>query len=317
MKAVYFDSYGTTDVLKIGELKKPVPAANEVLIKLSHTSVNPVDYKIREGHLQGFLPHQLPIIPGWDASGVVEETGANAKKFKSGDRVYAYARTDVVAGGTYAEYIVLPEASVAYAPESIDAASAASVPLVALTAWQALFDFAGLKAGETVLITGGSGGVGSFAIQLAKIHGANVITTTSSRNTDYVKNLGADVVIDYTKGQVVEKILKAAPLGVDVVYDCVGDEAQAEAWNIIRKGGRFVSIVGEPDQAIAKQKEVKSGFWFVHPDAARLDLLTELIDGGKIKLPAISLRNIKEAAQVQNEVETRRVRGKIVLALEF
>lgn len=317
MKAVYLEAFGGSDVLKIGDLKKPVPAAHEVLIKLSHTSVNPVDYKIRQGHLQGLMPHQLPVIMGWDASGVIEEAGSAAKKFKKGEKVFAYARTDIVSAGTYAEYIVLPESNVARAPKSIGAAEAASVPLVALTAWQALFDFAHLKSGETVFIPGGSGGVGSFAIQLAKLHGAKVVTTTSGRNTEYVKSLGADVVIDYTKGQVAEAVLQALPSGVDVVFDCVGDDTQAEAWKVIKNGGRFVSIVGEPDQNIAKEKDVKSGFWFVQPDAPRLDMLTELIDSGKVRLPAISIRSVKEAAKVQDEVETRRVRGKIVLNLDF
>ncbi len=314
MKAVYFDSFGANDVLKFGDVERPIPKQDEVLIKLTHTSVNPVDYKIRAGHLQGMMPHVFPIIPGWDASGtVVENSGA----FKKGDRVFAYARTGTVKYGTYAEYTTLPVSSVAKAPASISAAEAAAVPLVALTAWQALFDFADLKSGETVFIPGGSGGVGSFAIQFAKIKGARVITTTSGRNMDYVKSLGADIVIDYTTQDVVQALRASVPEGIDVVLDCVGGDTQDQAWRVIKNEGRFVSIVDSPSAALAIEKNVKAGFWFVNPDAPRLNLISELIDAKKLQLPAISVRSINDAAAALAEVESRRVRGKIVLTLDF
>ena len=317
MKAVYLESFGSNEVLKIGEIAKPVAAANEVLIRLSHTSVNPVDYKIRDGHLQGLLPHKLPVVLGWDAAGVIEAVGPGVSSFKPGDRVFAYARKEVVQNGTYAEYITLPVTSVAIAPKSVDGAAAAAIPLVALTAWQSLFDFADLKAGESVFIPGGSGGVGSFAIQLAKIKGARVITSASTRNKEYLKGLGADAVVDYTKDDVAAKVLEFAPNGVDVVFDCVGAETQTEAWRVVKKSGRFVSIVDSPDETFAKTLNVKSGFWFVQPDAPRLALLSELVDSGKLKLPAISVRSIKDAAKALAEVETRRVQGKIVLKIDF
>jgi len=181
MNAIIFDTFGSSDVLKIGTSSTPQPKAGEVLIKISHTSVNPVDWKIREGYLQGFLPHALPIIPGWDVAGTIVARGEGAEDFEIGDRVFAYARLPEVKNGTYAEYIALPENYVARLSDDLKNEEAAGIPLVALTAYQALHENVKVQRGDRVLITAGAGVVGSLAIQFAKLAGA--VVTTTARDT--------------------------------------------------------------------------------------------------------------------------------------
>lgn len=317
MQAVYFESFGDASVLKIGTQPTPVATAGEVQINIRYTSVNPVDWKIREGYLKDFLPHQLPIIPGWDVAGVVSAIGAGVTGFKVGDEVFAYARLPVVKHGTYAEYIALPASAVALKPSNLDFGPAAAIPLVGLTAWQALFDFSQLKSGETVLITGGAGGVGSLAIQFAKNAGARVITTASKNNHDYLKGLGADVVVDYTNTDVLAAVKSAAPEGVDAAFDCVGADALAEAFQLVKCGGRLVSIVSTPDEALAKKLGIKSTYHFVAPNGGQLAQISALISAGKIQAPAIYERPITEAAEAQIENAARHTRGKVVLKIKF
>ncbi|MGH8611429.1 MAG: NADP-dependent oxidoreductase [Gammaproteobacteria bacterium] len=195
MKAVRIHTYGGPDVLKYEEVPRPSPGAGEVLIRVRAAGVNPVDWKIREGYLKGRVDHSLPLVLGWDLSGVVEATGPGVTRLKAGDEVYS--RPDITRDGAYAEYIVVRETEVALKPKSIDHIQAAAIPLAALTAWQSLFDAAGLSAGQTVLIHAAAGGVGSFAVQLTNWKGAHVIGTASKRNQDFVRNLGADETIDY------------------------------------------------------------------------------------------------------------------------
>lgn len=317
MKAVFFEKFGGSNELKAGVLPDPTPGAGEVLIRISHTSLNPVDWKIREGYLKDFLPHQFPIVPGWDAAGVIESVGTGVNDLNAGDRVFAYARTATVKSGTYAEKIVLPRSSVARAPASISAADAAAVPLTALTAWQGIHENLQVKRGETVLITAGAGGVGSFAVQFAKLAGARVITTASSRNHQYLKNLGADVVIDYTEDDVVEAIRKAASDGVTSVYDAAGGKSLADAVSVLKEGGKLVSIVDDPQTAVKDRQDVQATYLFVRPETQQLETIAELIDSGKIKMPAVEVRSINEAAFLQDENRKGHTRGKIVLAIDF
>jgi NADPH2:quinone reductase len=311
MKAILFNQFGGSNVLTQGDVATPKAAKGEVLIKIAFTSVNPVDWKIREGYLQGMLPHQLPIIPGWDAAGQVVELGEGVTKFKLGDNVFSYARLPTVQFGTYAEYIALPAESVALSPKSLSSAEAAGIPLVGLTAYQAIHEVTKLKAGERLLVTGGAGGVGSLAIQIAKAAGAHVTSTASAGNLDYLRGLGADDVIDYQSKDYEVTLKKAAGPGFDVLFDAVGSDTLAHAESLVKPaalGGRVVSIVDAP----------KTGsFHFVYPNGSQLATLSAMLDNGTLKAPAIAIRNIKEAKAAQEESATHRGRGKVVLKIEF
>jgi NADPH:quinone reductase-like Zn-dependent oxidoreductase len=206
-------------VLRYEDTPRPAPAAGEVLIKIRAAAVNPADWKIRAGYAKDFLKYKLPFIPGWDASGVIEEVGAGAARLKKGDEVYT--RPDITRDGSYAEYIIVRESEVALKPKSLDHVHAAAIPLAALTAWQALFDAGGLTAGQRVLIHAAAGGVGSFAVQLARWKGAHVIGTASARNQQFLRELGADETIDYNAGRF-EDVVR----DVDVVLDAMGGETQ-------------------------------------------------------------------------------------------
>jgi NADPH2:quinone reductase len=317
MKAVFFDTFGGSDVLKTGTLPDPVPGTGEVLIRISHTSLNPVDWKIREGYLKDFLPHQFPIVPGWDAAGIVESVGADITDMKAGDKVYAYARTATVQSGTYAEKIVLPRTSVALAPSKVSVAEAAAIPLTALTAWQGIHENLQVRAGDTILITAGAGGVGSFAVQFARLAGARVVTTASGRNHEYLKALGADLVIDYTKEDVAAKVRSFAPDGVDSVYDAAGGKSLLEAATLLKANGRLVSIVDDPQTAVKDRTGIQASYLFVRPEASQLENVAQLIDAGKVQLPAIEVFSVTEAAALQDESRKGHTRGKVVLAIDF
>ncbi len=313
MKAMAIEEFGGADKLKEMDLPKPVPQENEVLIKITHAGVNPVDWKIREGYLQEMLPHAFPLILGWDASGVVESVGANIEKYKAGDNVYAYCRKASVQHGCYAEYIAVDEEALALAPGKISLAEAAGIPLAGLTAWQSLFDFGELKEGQTVLIHAGAGGVGSLAIQFAKVHGAKVYTTASAKNREYVESLGADHIIDYTQENFVEVIQKAEPNGVDVVYDTVGSTTQEESFALVKKGGALVSIVDPPSEEKGQELGIKVGFVFVTPNAKQLQEITDLINKEKVRPVSVQTMNLSEASQALTLNQERHVRGKIIL----
>ncbi len=271
MKAVRIHQYGGPGVLQYEDAPRPEPSAGEVLIRVHAAGVNPIDWKIREGHMQKRLHYTLPFIPGWDVSGVVESSGPGATRFKKGDAVYS--RPDVARDGAYAEFIVVKESEVAAKPKSIDHIQAAAIPLAALTAWQALFDVAGLQSGQKVLIHAASGGVGGFGVQLAKWKGAYVIGTASQANLDYVRSLGADEVIDY-RAQRFEEIVR----DVDVVFDTQGGETQERSWNVLKKGGAMVSLVQPPSQEEAKRRGVRGALQMTQPNEGELTQIAQLID---------------------------------------
>lgn len=313
MKAVVIEAFGGTDNLHIKDVPKPTPLEHEVLIQVEYTAVNPVDWKIREGMLKSRLPHEFPLIPGWDASGKIVGLGKNVRSFQVGDEVYAYCRKPVVKDGTYAEYITVDSSYVALKPKNISFSEAAAIPLVALTAWQAIFDFAKLKTSQSILIHAGSGGVGSFAIQFAKNAGCVVWTTCSSANADYVKKLGAAHVIDYTKNNFAEAIQKEKKEGFDVIFDTIGGKTQKESIPLIKEGGVLVSIVEPPSPEIEKKYKIRAGFVFVHPDGHELGQIAKLIEKGKIQLPEIKEMDLKDCAKAQDLSREGHTRGKIVL----
>jgi NADPH2:quinone reductase len=317
MKAVFLTRFGGSDVLQIGDIARNEKIGeHEVRIRAAYTSVNPVDWKIREGYLQTMIPHEFPLIPGWDVSGTIAEVGSAVTHLKKGDAVFAYGRKDVVQYGTYAEEVVLPSASVAKKPTSISLADAAAVPLTGLTAWQAVTELLKVGPGDTILVTAGSGGTGSFAVQFAKLFGATVIATGSQKNFDYIKGLGADHVIDYSD-DVVAAVKKIVPSGVTKVFDAIGGTGLSEAYRCLARGARLVSIVDTPDAAILAAAGATGEFHFVYPSGQQLATLAGLIDAHKISLPAISVGSIKDAVKHQDLNREGHTRGKVVLTIDF
>lgn len=306
MKAVVVHEYGGPEVLKYEDTPKSEPKDNEILVRVIAAGVNPVDGLIRSGKYAKFFNTTLPLIPGYDIAGVVEKAGAKIAKFKTGDAVYAYI--DLQKGGGYAEYALVTEKEAAPKPKSASFAEAAAVPVVALTAWQALVDTAKLSAGQSVLIQGGSGGVGSFAIQFAKLRGAKVFATASTHNQDFLKQLGADVAIDYTK-QKFEEVVK----DVDVVLETVGKDTLARSYGVVKKGGILVSLLGPPDQAELDRHGIRGSALGVEPNSAELADIANLIDQKKIKVTVSQTYPLAEAAKAEEQADTGHTRGKIVL----
>lgn len=314
MKAILFDDYGDVDVLKMRVVADPQPGPGEVRIRVHAAGVNPVDFKIRKGYLKGRLPNELPIIPGWDAAGVIDVAGDGVSLVKPGDEVYAYCRKPVIQFGTYAEYVVVPESFVALKPAKASFAEAATIPLAALTAWQSLFDAAQLKAGQTVLIHAGAGGVGGFAIQLARHAGARVVATGSRHNHDYMRTLGAHEVIDYTEGDFREPVRLLHPGGVDVAYDTVGGrELQARTADVVKPGGTIVSILAYEDEAAIKAKGIETRYVFVSPNREQLIQLAGLFDAGQLRTRIAGQFPLAEAAEAHRRIESGHTAGKLVL----
>ena len=308
MKAVRIHTSGGVEVLKYEDAPRPEPKESELLVRVIAAGVNPVDAKIRAGGFGRRSPDAQPMVLGWDVAGIVESAGPAASKFKKGDAVFAFL--PLQRGGGYAEYVIVDEAIAVAKPKSLTFVEAAAVPLAAMTAWQAMLDTGGLKEGQTVLIHGGSGGVGAFAVQIAKAKGAKVIATASTPNQEFLKELGADVAIDY-KTQKFEDIAK----DVDVVLDTVGGagETQKRSFEVLRKGGSLVSIVGGPDQNLAKEKGVNAKGILVKPDAKQLSQIAELIDSGKIKVTVSQVVPLQDVAKAHEQIETGHTKGKIVL----
>jgi len=306
MKAVVIHEYGGPEVLKYEDVPQPEPKQDQLRIHVIAAGVNPVDGMIRSGMFDKEGRRAFPVILGGDISGVVERVGSNITKFKSGDPVFAYVSLDN--SGGYAQYAVVTEREAAPKPKSLTYVEAAAVPIVALTAWQALIDTAKLKAGQTVLIHGGSGGVGSFAIQIAKAHGAKVIATASTANQELLKQLGADVAIDYTK-QNFENVAK----DVDVVLDSIGKDTLARSYGVVKKGGIIVSLVARPDPAELEKHGIRGEALSVDPNSDELSEIGKLIDEKKINVIVSQTFPLSEARKAQEQVATGHTRGKIVL----
>jgi NADPH:quinone reductase-like Zn-dependent oxidoreductase len=306
MKAVVAHEYGGPEVLKYEDVPLPEPKDGEILVRVIASGVNPADPLILNGKYAKEFGTHLPLILGYDMAGVVVKTGANITKLKIGDPVYAY----LLWGGGWAEYCISNEGESAVKPKSLSFTEAASVPLAALTAWQALVDIGKIQSGQTVLVHGGSGGVGSFAIQIAKALGARVIATASTANQDLLKQLGADVAIDYTK-QKFEEIVH----DVDLVLDPVGRDTLARSYGVVKKGGIVVTLVSRCDEAELKKHEIRGASLSSHPDAAELTQITKLIDDGKIKPIVSQVLPLTDAAKADAQAATHHTRGKIVLKI--
>jgi NADPH:quinone reductase-like Zn-dependent oxidoreductase len=313
VRAVGIREFGGRDRLEVMDVPEPKVGADFVRIRVRGAGVNPVDWKIREGRVEAAWPHVFPVVPGWEAAGVVDRVGPAVTTVESGDEVFAYCRKHFIGQDAYAELVSVPETSVARKPRSLDFEHAAGVPLGALTAYQALFIGAGLTAGETVLVQAAAGGVGSFAVQLAADAGADVIGTASGRNEEYVLGLGAVEVVDYTERDVVDAVREIAPDGVDVVLDSLGGEALERSVEAVRDRGRIVSIAQPPTSEVFRQREIEARYVFVRPDAEQLEELAELVDDNRLSVHLDEVLPLEQAARAHELSEAGHVRGKLVL----
>jgi len=306
MKAIVIHEYGGPEVLKYEDIPQPEPKDDQLLIRIIAAGVNPVDGMIRSGMFNG--NRAFPIILGGDVAGVVEKIGSRITKFKVGDPVFAYVSLDN--SGGYAQYALVREREAAPKPKALTYVEAAAVPIVAITAWQALVDTAKLSAGQTVLIHGGSGGVGSFAIQIAKARGAKVVATASTANQDFLKQLGADVAVDYTK-QKFEDVAK----DVDVVLDSIGRDTLARSYGVVKKGGIVVSLVARPKESELEKHGIRGSALNAEPNSEELAEIGKLIDKRKIKVIVSQTFPLSDAMKAQEQVATGHTRGKIVLKI--
>jgi NADPH:quinone reductase-like Zn-dependent oxidoreductase len=308
MLAVRMRGYGGPEVLRFEEVPRPKPGAGEILIRIHAAGVNPIDWKIREGYLKQAIDYALPLIPGWDFSGVVETTGPGAERFEEGDEVFG--KSDVLLDGAYAEYMVIRESEAAFKPKTIDHVHAAAIPLAALTAWQSLFDAGRLESGQKVLIHAAAGGVGHFAVQLARWRGARVIGTASRHNQEFLLDLGVDEPIDYSTMQF-EDIAR----DVDVVLDTIGGDIQKRSWKVLKKGGILVSIVNPPSQQQADENGVRQAFVRCQNNPSQLAEIAGLVDSGQF-MPAVeTVLPLSQARHAQELSQAGHTRGKIVLRI--
>ncbi|MCQ6959316.1 NADP-dependent oxidoreductase [Mucilaginibacter aquariorum] len=333
MKAFIIDKYKSKDDGRIGQIPVPEPKPDEVLVEVHAAGINLLDSKIRSGEFKLILPYKTPFVLGHDVAGVVTKVGTHVQQFKVGDEVYARPADYHI--GTFAEFIAIKEADVAIKPEKLTMEEAASIPLVGLTAWQALIERGNLQKGQKVFIQAGSGGVGTFAIQLAKHLGATVSTTTSAANTKLVKSLGADVVIDYKKDDF-EKILH----DYDLVLNSQDGKTLEKSLHVLKAGGKLISISGPPDPGFAeeigapwfvklimrllssgvrkkaKRLKINFSFLFMRANGEQLKEITSLINSGAI-IPVVdkvfSFESIKEA---MTYVESGRAKGKVVIKIK-
>lgn len=332
MKAAVISKYGRDQKLSFVDIDVPVCGACDALVEIHAASLNPIDFKIRDGKIRFIRSYSFPWIMGHDLAGVVTAVGSKVTRFKVGDKVFSRPRNGRT--GSLAQFIAVNENELALMPKNLSFEEAASIPLVGLTSWQALFDTAHMKSGDHVFIQAGSGGVGSFAVQLAKQFGAYVMTTTSSRNVEFVRGLGADEVIDYTSKKF-EDVLQ----NVDIVFDTLGGEALYKSFQVMRPGGWVVSISGDPDQRLAQdmglnffKREVlrlvgrKANklaakarahyrFIFMHSSGSQLAQIAQLIEAGKIKPIIDKVFSFEESQLAVEYLEQGRSRGKVVIKI--
>ena len=306
MKAIQIHGYGGPEVLVYEDAPRPEPAAGEVLVKVYATSLNPVDRSTRAGHLQGMVNFTLPFIPGLDLAGVVEAVGEGVTTVAAGDAVYGYS--NMMRQGAYAEYAVVSEGEIAPKPASVDFEMAASVPLAGLTAWQGLFGVGGLQAGQTVLIHGAGGGVGSFAVQLARAKGARVLGTAGSDKLALLRDLGVAEAIDYTTTR-----FEDVARDIDVVFDTVGGELTERSFAVLKPGGIYVTPAGQPDPEVAAGRGVHASFMLVQANPADLIEIASLINAGTVKPVVSTVLPLAEARRAHELLEAGHLRGKIVL----
>jgi NADPH:quinone reductase-like Zn-dependent oxidoreductase len=293
----------------------PLVGPDSILIRVSAVGVNPVDAKIRQGASKERWPHFFPLILGWDAAGVVEDVGPAITDYGQGDEVFAYCRKDYVRDGTYAEFVSVRQFQLAPKPETESWEEAGATPLAGLTAYQALHDALQVGRGDTVLIHGASGGVGSFAVQLARIAGAHVIATGSEGNQNFLRSLGAAETIDYNAGDFAEAVHEAHPEGVDHVLDLVGGDTLERSVAVVRGGGGVASVL-VPRAPDGLADDVDYHYVFVRPDSDQLTALAKLIDDKELRVEVSNVFALKDAARAHEQIESGHTRGKLVLLVD-
>jgi len=308
MKAIRIHRFGGGETMSLEELPTPRPGPGELLVRIHAASINPVDAKIRAGKYPGVTSQMLPYGLGRDMAGVVEEAGQDAGDVNPGDAVFAFL--DIARGG-YADHVIATPAEVTPKPLSLGLVAAAAVPLAGITAWQGLFDHGGLASGQRVLIHGGAGGVGHFAIQFAKARGAWVATTVSAGDRDFARDLGADLAIDYKAERFEDEVRD-----LDLVYDLVAGETQERSWSVLKKGGTLVSTLTQPPEDKARAHGVRGLRYTAQPNADQLMEIGRLIDQGKVKVTVAKIFPLAEAQAAQDYLDQEHVRGKIVLAVD-
>lgn len=300
MKAVRIHAFGGPDEIRYEDAPRPAPRTGEVLIRIHASAVNPADWKIRSGLFGKDMP--LPLTLGFDFSGVIDTLGEGVTRWKVGNEVYGYAP------GAWAEYLTVKESMTVAKPRSVDHIHAAAIASASLTAWKVLFETAGLKAGQKVLIHGATGGVGGFAVQLAHARGIHVIGTASQRNQAYLKELGADEAIDYRAIRFDDVVRD-----VDAVFDTQGGDTQARSWKVLKRGGILVSIAQPPSQAEAQKYGVRAAMAVNEMKVESLNAITQLVDSGQLKAVVDTVLPLSEARQAQELIQSGHTRGKIAL----
>jgi NADPH:quinone reductase-like Zn-dependent oxidoreductase len=305
MRAVVIHAYGGPEVMKLEDVARPEPADDEVLIRVVAASINPVDVAIRKGYFAKLLGN-FPLILGMDAAGIVEKVGSKVTKYKAGDPVFAFFT--LKGEGGYAEFVTAKEDELAPKPGTVSFAQAAGAGAAGATAWEALIDMANLRAGQTVLIHGGSGGVGHLAIQIAKAKDAKVFATASTANQEFLRQMGADVAIDYTRTKF-EDVVK----DVDVVLDTVGRDTLERSYSVVKRGGIIVSIVDEPKPAALETHGIRGVTLRCTPKAGVLEELSKLMEAKKLTPVITQTFPMTQVVQAQGQIATGHTRGKIVL----
>lgn len=306
MKAIRIHEYGDRSVLRYEDAPIPTLADDDVLVRIVASSINPVDWKVRRGYLASMINYPMPLILGWDFSGVIERVGVAVKQFEPGDEVFA--RPDITRNGTYAEYIAVSASEIARKPRFVSHVQAACLPLAGITAWEVLFTAGQVEAGQTVLIHAAAGGVGSLAVQLAHWKGARVIATCSAANRDLVASLGADEIIDYRT-----TAFQDVARDVDMVFDTQGGAVQEASWSVLRPGGILVSCSTPPDKAKAAALGLRQAFVFIQPNAAILDQLAALVEGGQLRTIIGAEFALADLALAHELSESGHARGKIAI----
>mgnify|MGYP001560062649 CR=1 FL=1 len=318
MRGIYYNEFGPAEVLKIGDLPMPEPAADEVLVKVACAGVNPIDRRLRGGELQDFFTREWPLTPGWDFAGRIVKVGGDVKGWKPGDDIVGLAFTWHLHHGTYAEYVPVKAVSIAAKPAEIPFHIAAALPLVSLTAWESLAEYAELKPGQSVLIQAGAGGLGSAAITIARHLGAKIYTTTRTENFDYVRSRGADYPIDYTKEDYVAVIKAREPGGIDVILESLLVDVPVKAdISLVKPGGTVVYMNNEPpDMPEIARNHIKTKFLHHRPDGESLGRLMKLYQQGKLALLPVEVLPLEKAVEAHKRSESGRTHGKLVLKVQ-
>ena len=302
-QAIRIHNYGGPEELKLEQIQHPEPQAGEVVVRVLAVGVNPVDWKITEGHMKNFRPVQFPYVPGRDIAGIVEEVGAGVTAFQKGQAVFGQS-----AKGGYAEHTIASVNTLALKPEVLSFEEAAAIPVGATTAWQGLFDHGKLQAGQTVLVQGAAGGVGLFAIQFAHWKGAHVIGTTSKANVDFVRSLGAETVVDYTS-TAVEQVVH----DVDLVFDTVGASTLASSLKAVKNGGTLVTIAGQPPEEKVRERNVQVAAFSAQVSSELLSTFAQLIKEGQVKVALEATYPLSDAGRAHEHSKSGHGRGRIVL----